>query len=95
MPTTIMPWPMTLAPANEAIGGENHVEKNLSKGKKYRHHPGGHARCKDRITFKSVRFCESRRRKGIEFTILTYIILFIRTILSVLQVLSLSNFVLH
>jgi hypothetical protein len=26
----IMPWPMTLAPTNAAIGRENYVEKNLN-----------------------------------------------------------------
>jgi hypothetical protein len=26
---TIMPWPMTLAPRNEAIRRENHAEKTL------------------------------------------------------------------
>jgi hypothetical protein len=30
----IMPWPMGLAPANEAVRRENHAEKNLYKGKK-------------------------------------------------------------
>ncbi len=29
-----MPWPMTLAPANEAVRRENHAEKNLYKEKK-------------------------------------------------------------
>ena len=29
-----MPWPMTLAPMNEAVRRENHVEKNLYKEKK-------------------------------------------------------------
>jgi hypothetical protein len=28
-----MPWPMTLAPTNEAVKGENHAEKNLYKEK--------------------------------------------------------------
>jgi hypothetical protein len=31
---TIMPWPMTLAPTNEAIRRENHAEKNPKKEKK-------------------------------------------------------------
>ncbi len=26
----IMPWPMTLAPTNEAVRGENHVEKTFT-----------------------------------------------------------------
>jgi hypothetical protein len=30
---TIMPWPMTLAPTNEAVRRENHAEKNLYKEK--------------------------------------------------------------
>ncbi len=30
----IMPWPMTLAPTNEAIRRENRAEKNLDTGKK-------------------------------------------------------------
>jgi hypothetical protein len=25
--SAIMPWPMTLAPTNEAVRGENHAEK--------------------------------------------------------------------
>ncbi len=29
-----MPWPMTLAPMNEAVRRENHAEKNLYRGKK-------------------------------------------------------------
>ncbi len=31
----IMPWPMTLAPTNEAVRRENHAEKNLYKEKKF------------------------------------------------------------
>jgi hypothetical protein len=39
----IMPWPMTLAPTNEAIRRENCAEKNLDTEKTNRHdHPGGH-----------------------------------------------------
>jgi hypothetical protein len=30
----ILPWPMTLAPRNEAVRCENQAEKNLYKGKK-------------------------------------------------------------
>ncbi len=30
---TIMPWPMTLAPTNEAVRCVNHAEKNLYKEK--------------------------------------------------------------
>jgi hypothetical protein len=47
-----MPWPMTLAPTNEAVRGENHAEKTL-EGKQINHHnPGGHERRKDSITIK-------------------------------------------
>jgi hypothetical protein len=30
-----MPWPMTLAPTNEAIRRENHAKKNLGIGKEF------------------------------------------------------------
>ncbi len=33
---TIMPWPMTLAPTNEAVRRKNHAEKNLDKEKNNR-----------------------------------------------------------
>jgi hypothetical protein len=36
-----MPWPMTLAPTNEAIRRENRAEKNLDM-EIDRHDPGGH-----------------------------------------------------
>ena len=49
---TIMPWPMTLAPTNEAVRHENHAEKNFYKEKNCRHDPGGHERCNDSITIK-------------------------------------------
>jgi hypothetical protein len=32
--SAIMPWPMTLAPTNEAIRHENHAEKNIDTEKK-------------------------------------------------------------
>jgi hypothetical protein len=48
---TIMQWPMTLAPTNEAIKRENQQKKPKRK-KNYRHDPGGHTRCKDRILIK-------------------------------------------
>jgi hypothetical protein len=52
-PTTI-PWPMTLAPTNDAARCKNHAEKTF-KGKKINHHnPGGHERCKDSITIKKA-----------------------------------------
>jgi hypothetical protein len=50
-----MPWPMTLTPTNEAVRHENHAEKNLYKGKKYHHDPGGHEGYKDSITSKKKR----------------------------------------
>jgi hypothetical protein len=49
-----MPWPMTLAPTNEAVRCENHVEKNLYKEKINRHDPESHERCKDSITIKQA-----------------------------------------
>jgi hypothetical protein len=48
----IMPWPMTLAPTNEAVRRENRAENNLDMEKSNRHYPGGHERCKDSITIK-------------------------------------------
>ena len=38
----IMPWPMTLAPMNEAIRRKNCVKKNLDMEKNNRHDLGGH-----------------------------------------------------
>ena len=32
-----MPWPMTVAPTNEAVWRKNHAEKNLCKEKINRH----------------------------------------------------------
>jgi hypothetical protein len=49
-----MPWPMTLAPTNEAVRHENHAEKNLYNEKNTRHDLGGHERCKDSITIKKA-----------------------------------------
>ncbi len=49
-----MPWPMTLAPTNEAVKRGNHTEKNLYKEKNNHHDPGGHERCKDSITIKKA-----------------------------------------
>jgi hypothetical protein len=51
---TLMPWPMTLAPTNEAVRCENCVKKTLIRKKINRHNPGGHERCKDSITIKEV-----------------------------------------
>ena len=56
-----MPWPMTLAPTNEAVRRENHAKKPL-EGKINFHDTGGHERCKDSITIKNIRFCEIRRK---------------------------------
>jgi hypothetical protein len=47
-----MPWPMTLAPTNEVVRQENHVEKTFIRKKNYRQDPGGYERCKDSITIK-------------------------------------------
>jgi hypothetical protein len=48
----IMPWPMTLAPTNEAVGRENHAEKTFIRKKINLHDLEGHERCKDSITIK-------------------------------------------
>jgi hypothetical protein len=45
---------MTLAPTNEAVRHENHTEKDLRMKQINRHNPGGHERCKDRITIKKA-----------------------------------------
>jgi hypothetical protein len=50
----IMPWPMTLAPTNEAVRRKNHAEKTFKKKKANHHNPGGHKRCKDSITIKKA-----------------------------------------
>jgi hypothetical protein len=50
----IMPWPMTLAPTNEAVRCENCAEKNLDTEEKKCHDPGGNGRCKDSITIKEA-----------------------------------------
>jgi hypothetical protein len=49
-----MPWPLALAPTNEAISCENCAEKNINKEKNSRHDPGGQIRCKDSITIKKA-----------------------------------------
>ncbi len=49
-----MPWPMALAPTNEAVRRENRTEKTLIRNKINRHNPGGHERCKDSITIKEA-----------------------------------------
>ncbi len=46
---TILPWPMTFAPMNEAISCDNHAEKIVIGGGNYQHDPRGHVRCKDSI----------------------------------------------
>ncbi len=51
---TIMPWPVTLAPTNEAIRRENCAETNIDMEKINRHDPGGHGRCKDSTTIKEA-----------------------------------------
>jgi hypothetical protein len=50
----IMPWPMTLAPTNEAVRRGIHAKKNFIRKKNNRHDPGGHERCKDSITIKEA-----------------------------------------
>jgi hypothetical protein len=93
-----MPWPLTLAPTNEAIRRENHAKKNLNKAKKIRNDLGGHARCKDSITIKKAQDFVRVGERGIELMVLTYLLLIYR-ISSVndctLQILSLSILVLR
>jgi hypothetical protein len=79
----IMPWPMTLAPTNEAIRGENFAQKNLNKEKKYHYDLGGHARCKDSITVEKAQDFVRVGERQIEFTVLTYMLLIYRASLSV------------
>ncbi len=50
----MVPWPMTLAPMNEAVRSENCAKKNLDMEKMNRHNPGGHERCTDSITIKEA-----------------------------------------
>jgi hypothetical protein len=50
----IMPWPMTLAPTNEAVRRENHAKKTFVRKKINCHDQGGHERCKDSITIKKA-----------------------------------------
>jgi hypothetical protein len=71
----IMPWPMTLTPTNEAIRHGNLAEKNLNKEKNYSNDLGGHARFKDSITIKKVPDFVRIGERGVEFTILTYMLL--------------------
>jgi hypothetical protein len=49
-----MPWPMTLAPMDEAVRCVNRVEKTLTRKKNNCHNLGGHERCKDSITIKEA-----------------------------------------
>ncbi len=61
-----MPWPMTLAPTNEAIRRENRPKKNLHEEKNYRNDLGGHVRCKDSITIKKAQDFVRVGERGIE-----------------------------
>jgi hypothetical protein len=54
MVPVIMPWPMTLAPTNEAVRRKNHAEKTFIRKKINRQGLGGHERCKDSITIKKA-----------------------------------------
>ncbi len=89
---------MTLAPKNEAITHKNCATKTLIRKTYYCYDLGGHARCKDSITIKKASDFVRVGERGIEFTILTYMLLIYRTS-SVngitLQILSLSILVPH
>jgi hypothetical protein len=50
----IGPWPMTLAPTNEAVRRDNHAEKTFLRKKINPRDSGGHERCKDSITVKNA-----------------------------------------
>ena len=93
-----MPWPMTLASMNEAVRRENHAEKTFDKEKINRHDPGGHERCKDSITIKKEQDFVRVGERGLEFIVLTSLLLIYRT-LSIncitLWILSLSVLVPH
>ncbi len=69
---------MTLAPTNEAIRCDNCAEKILIRQKDHCD-LGGHARCKDSITIKKAQDFVRVEERGVEFTILTYLLLIYRT----------------
>ncbi len=50
----LMPWPMTLAPTNEAVRYEIHAKTNLDMDKINHQDPRGRERCKDSITIKEA-----------------------------------------
>jgi hypothetical protein len=94
----IMPWPMTLAPTNEAIRHDNRAKTNLDAEKNNRHNPGGHGRCKDSITIKEDYDFVRVGERGIELIVMTFIFCLIYRISPVngctLQILSHSILVL-
>jgi hypothetical protein len=53
----IMPWPMTLAPTNEAIRGKNHAKKTMTRKKNNCLNLGGHERCKDSGAIPKLILC--------------------------------------
>ncbi len=74
-----MPWPMTLTLTNEAIRGDNRAKKTLIGKKYYRNDLGDHARFKDSITIKKAQDFIRVGERGIEFIVLTYLLLIYRT----------------
>ena len=72
-----LPWPMTLAPTNEAIRHETSGKKDLNRqGKKIDRLAGLSCnRCKDRFLSKSVRLVESRRFVRVNYYLLRVILL--------------------
>jgi hypothetical protein len=66
---------MTLAPTNEAIRRETVWKKTSIKNKIYRNDLGGHARCKDSITIKKEQDFVRVGESGIDFMVLTYLLL--------------------
>jgi hypothetical protein len=57
-----MPWPVALAPINEAISCENHAKNLDIGGKKYRHNLGGNVSCKEILLSISIMFGEISRK---------------------------------
>jgi hypothetical protein len=94
-----MPWPMILAPTNEAVRREIHAEKNLDTNKNNCHDPEGHERCKDSITIKLAKVFVRMGKRLIELMVLLCIFCLIYRISSVngctLQILSHSVLVLN
>jgi hypothetical protein len=95
----IMPWPMTLAPTNEAVRHENCAKKTLIQKLINPHDPGVHERCKDRIAIREAYNFVRVGERLIELMVLLYIFCLIYRMSSVdgctLWILSCSVLVPH